>query len=108
REAAPDPDPEPDPVGAAGGVDGPGGYDGPVWAGYDGPGLVGPQGRTDEAGDDARPAAGDMGGGSWGNEPRETWEPAAGNAVFGGYQQDPPPAGPVRGGGSGYRPGRAG
>jgi hypothetical protein len=92
--------PDPDPVAPAGGVDGPSGDGGPSWAGA--------QSRTNEAGEGAWPVAGERPGGSWGDERRETWEPAAGNAVFGGYQQGPPPAGPVRGGGPGYPPGPPG
>ncbi len=99
-EATPDPDPDPDLVKPAGDVDGHSGDDGPGWAGA--------QSRTNEAGEDAMPAADERPGGNWGGEPRETWEPAAGNAVFGGYQQGPPPAGPVRGGGPGYPPGPPG
>ncbi|MFY9933189.1 MAG: hypothetical protein WAK82_34810, partial [Streptosporangiaceae bacterium] len=97
---APESEVTPDPVKPAGDVDGHSGDDGPGWAGA--------QSRTNEAGEDAMLAAGERPGGDWGGEPRETWEPAAGNAVFGGYQQGPPPAGPVRGGGPGYPPGPPG
>ena len=73
----------------------------------DGPGWAGDYGWSNWAAGGGEPAASERPAGYQGGEPRGGWEPAAGNAAFGGYQQDPPPVGPA-GGGPGYPPGPPG
>ena len=102
---APESEATPDLAEPAGGVSGPGGYDGP--GRDDGPDWMGAQSWANGPGDDDGAAVAERPGGYQGGEPRATWEPAAGEAVFGGYQQGPPPAGPASGG-PGYPPGPPG